>query len=210
MLLEVQVLVPVYPRVCGGTFWPPAPHGDKVGLSPRVRGNHLQSQTVHVAGRSIPACAGEPRGRGARATLRMVYPRVCGGTGTIRRNTSRSLGLSPRVRGNLLCSQNSTASFSVYPRVCGGTWRGCLMRMSWCGLSPRVRGNPTYTAGGETRYRSIPACAGEPQSHRSGGTTYWVYPRVCGGTRLARRTARLGAGLSPRVRGNHRATRPGV
>ena len=50
----------VYPRVCGGTFAfarrPPAP----AGLSPRVRGNHVDSYRPAYQLRSIPACAGEP------------------------------------------------------------------------------------------------------------------------------------------------------
>ena len=34
-------------------------------------------------------------------TMREVYPRVCGGTGSARMSLPRLAGLSPRVRGNL-------------------------------------------------------------------------------------------------------------
>ena len=53
-------VLPVYPRVCGGTT-----HSAKLpqavqGLSPRVRGNPPTSHNVVLTIRSIPACAGEP------------------------------------------------------------------------------------------------------------------------------------------------------
>ena len=73
-------LVRVYPRVCGGTCQRPLHLPQKMGLSPRVRGNR---QAVICPGwltRSIPACAGEP-GTGLTTGRRLkVYPRVCGGT----------------------------------------------------------------------------------------------------------------------------------
>ena len=52
--------VRVYPRVCGGTLRPAHLRVCRVGLSPRVRGNRIGMMTPGVAGRSIPACAGEP------------------------------------------------------------------------------------------------------------------------------------------------------
>ena len=52
----------VYPRVCGGTACF-APRVVQVcGLSPRVRGNRAICRYGYTEGRSIPACAGEPRG----------------------------------------------------------------------------------------------------------------------------------------------------
>ena len=50
----------VYPRVCGGTLQLVYPYDDRVGLSPRVRGNHQNSSTTTRSIGSIPACAGEP------------------------------------------------------------------------------------------------------------------------------------------------------
>ena len=50
--------------------------------------------------------------------------------------------------------------------------------------------------------RSIPACAGEPHALGIIASLYAVYPRVCGGTQLQLRPAKVGRGLSPRVRGN--------
>ena len=131
----------VYPRVCGGTCGHiPAPMR-RLGLSPRMRGNPAR---VAGAGRrpgSIPAYAGEPPvSRGWRGYGR-VYPRVCGGTPSLRRNACRMRGLSPRMRGNRrravsrqdgqrsipayagepFVSDNVRKLCGVYPRVCGGT-----------------------------------------------------------------------------------------
>ena len=50
--------------------------------------------------------------------------------------------------------------------------------------------------------RSIPACAGEPFPHLDAQQWVRVYPRVCGGTRLAMLDGMADLGLSPRVRGN--------
>ena len=50
----------VYPRVCGGTRPRLVLGAAYGGLSPRVRGNLMQSGVRVGYGRSIPACAGEP------------------------------------------------------------------------------------------------------------------------------------------------------
>ena len=54
----------------------------------------------HIAERSIPACAGEPREHPYGAADGEVYPRVCGGTDAVPAAYSGKAGLSPRVRGN--------------------------------------------------------------------------------------------------------------
>ena len=156
------IMMPVYPRVCGGT-----PNGvgtfdvDK-GLSPRVRGNPFAPRTGIGRPGSIPACAGEPHSIRATAMCSRVYPRVCGGTSLLTQLQQWYRGLSPRVRGNHFrvsgkgvhlrsipaCAgepharNNPWLPATVYPRVCGGTCLngGCL-KLSH-GLSPRVRGNP--------------------------------------------------------------------
>ena len=70
----------VYPRVCGGTMEPICRELMVRGLSPRVRGNHLEVIILPVTGGSIPACAGEPSLPRGRLCCSRVYPRVCGGT----------------------------------------------------------------------------------------------------------------------------------
>ena len=55
--------VVVYPRVCGGTRRQALDACRRLGLSPRVRGNHARCAGLRRLARSIPACAGEPRPR---------------------------------------------------------------------------------------------------------------------------------------------------
>ena len=56
-----SALLAVYPRVCGGTARISSRESTRRGLSPRVRGNLDPGVVGGVGGRSIPACAGEPR-----------------------------------------------------------------------------------------------------------------------------------------------------
>ena len=92
----------VYPRACGGTTADTAPSSACAGLSPRVRGNLVGDlRPVHL-GRSIPARAGEPSWGPSRQPLPWVYPRACGGTVLGAIAAAFAVGLSPRVRGNLV------------------------------------------------------------------------------------------------------------
>ena len=200
------------------------------GLSPRVRGNQLPPQKMTARVRSIPACAGEPLVGLLVSVEWPVYPRVCGGTRVEQCGADDALGLSPRVRGNRRRAMNRAAahrsipacagepvqwsvtgtSGTVYPRVCGGTQWPLAWTAMASGLSPRVRGNLAPPSPPAIPIRSIPACAGEPLYEQRRDCCDQVYPRVCGGTgqrpgsRLSRR------GLSPRVRGNQRATKTAV
>ncbi len=144
-------------------------------------GLQLLIDTVN-ADRPIPACAGEPQPASHTASTRVVYPRVCGGTESLRRQHGDDRGLSPRVRGNHryrrrairqsrsipACAGEPFAPLfgakknTVYPRVCGGTCPTCSTAVRAAGLSPRVRGNPSAIIPAPVSMRSIPACAGEP------------------------------------------------
>ena len=194
----------VYPRVCGGTVALYAQRERGQGLSPRVRGNPPDSQTLAADDGSIPACAGEPTWLMRPSTATAVYPRVCGGTENTQLADDIKRGLSPRVRGNqgrrhdhaspagsipACAGEPSSATAprkvpTVYPRVCGGTPFQRRYADAHRGLSPRVRGNqlrqqPFLNAAG-----SIPACAGEPRRYRRPHGATPVYPRVCGGTNI--------------------------
>ena len=78
----------------------------------------------------------------------------------------------------------------------GGRWLNCP-----AGLSPRVRGKHDDDHHHHRPQGSIPACAGEAIPARPKPPPPTVYPRVCGGSRLARPASRSRPGLSPRVRG---------
>ena len=151
----------VYPRVCGGTRPASLPPVTARGLSPRVRGNPVSPGRPRLRCRSIPACAGEPKASPAHGRSSGVYPRVCGGTRWRLPWLPPTMGLSPRVRGNLSDFQFAAvqsgsipacagepgrrryADFQVrvYPRVCGGTGGIGPGTLFAEGLSPRVRGN---------------------------------------------------------------------
>ena len=173
---------PVYPRVCGGTRSALAGILREEGLSPRVRGNHIEQTGAVFAVRSIPACAGEPTCAAAQSAHPRVYPRVCGGTATCACCQTSRIGLSPRVRGNRrgmavtalrwgsipacagepLSYRDAPCWRTVYPRVCGGTQPRRSDVSAVLGLSPRVRGNPVTMPDTLFGLGSIPACAGEP------------------------------------------------
>ena len=212
----------VYPRVCGGTLAILASDRLLGGLSPRVRGNRRHVWHTGELRRSIPACAGEPGHSAAGWRIPGVYPRVCGGTPSMRRRSPCRQGLSPRVRGNHgggilrraaagsipACAGEPAACprgngwCGVYPRVCGGTAASRAGTGPPSGLSPRVRGDRLPRRPNHGGPGSIPACAGEPAVAAREQAFDEVYPRVCGGTTVWRVGPPRGWGLSPRVRGN--------
>ena len=192
----------VYPRVCGGTFCCSSNNPRWLGLSPRVRGNPQWAAPRLRTRRSIPACAGEPFPLDEVWMRYAVYPRVCGGTLTVKASGESTDGLSPRVRGNPdtsgthfhrsgsipACAGEPSRlghyahHHGVYPRVCGGTMAYPYTHIAKEGLSPRVRGNPRAMRRTTGCPRSIPACAGEPAGMTTESSKGRVYPRVCGGT----------------------------
>ena len=87
--------------MCGGTRCHARFAQCAYGLSPRVRGNPDEDLDILIYERSIPACAGEPDTATRQIIVRVVYPRVCGGTAFAIPNGLNPCGLSPRVRGNL-------------------------------------------------------------------------------------------------------------
>ena len=219
----------VYPRVCGGTLFGLRSTDPRAGLSPRVRGNLAAERGGDPRRGSIPACAGEPPPWGRCATSARVYPRVCGGTVLSLGASPKRWGLSPRVRGNRraagpghvrkrsipACAGEPTdrpppsTGRRVYPRVCGGTRAGHARAVAQRGLSPRVRGNLERLPEEVQHLGSIPACAGEPKERKVARPRTRVYPRVCGGTGMTPAPTWHEEGLSPRVRGNPLACRPG-
>ena len=213
----------VYPRVYGGTVPDGLNRNDMAGLSPRVRGNRWRPARPPAPSGSIPACTGEPSWRIRSTAVQEVYPRVYGGTTGDRNSIAQVVGLSPRVRGNLVSGQAvgvvsgsipactgepvgylmGLGIVMVYPRVYGGTCGSSSGSIIGSGLSPRVRGNQRRPAEPIDHARSIPACTGEPHDRRLSVDTHRVYPRVYGGTEATAPSIRRCWGLSPRVRGNH-------
>ena len=90
----------VYPRVGGGTCFLTNRRMERIGLSPRGRGNLAYPLDGAMRCRSIPAWAGEPRKTAPSIVPQKVYPRVGGGTGKLQSVIVGKQGLSPRGRGN--------------------------------------------------------------------------------------------------------------
>ena len=191
--------------MCGGTRIFQAGQRLLRGLSPRVRGNHVQYSLAWRSARSIPACAGEPLTRLTRRRGPKVYPRVCGGTANVQRVRNNRDGLSPRVRGNPSRAHTTRKTDRSIPACAGEPLPLRIFRLLRSGLSPRVRGNRVGEFDRCQAERSIPACAGEPAGMPECGKESEVYPRVCGGTVRLPRAGTLRKGLSPRVRGNRAA-----
>ena len=192
------------------------------GLSPRVRGNHINGYGWYLNLGSIPARAGEPKNCARQRIRLQVYPRACGGTADLPPEAMRADGLSPRVRGNRsrigvyrfvggsiparagepAGRRSRLVPLWVYPRACGGTGRGRDAVLRAPGLSPRVRGNQIHSGRAGGAVGSIPARAGEPSGPNRCRGPPPVYPRACGGTPTAIVALFAPRGLSPRVRGN--------
>ena len=152
------------------------------GRSPRVRGSPIGRKCRGGRRRSIPACAGEPRGFGSIWGLMWVDPRVCGGATKMLWLLSAKRGRSPRVRGSRFASRRLAAVARaipacagepwrgyrgrnrgrVDPRVCGGAASFMSPRAASGGRSPRVRGSRPHHGRQCHLGGSIPACAGEP------------------------------------------------
>ena len=218
----------VYPRVCGAAAQGVAIRVRGGGLSPRVRGSRVNPSVVCLLSRSIPACAGQPRGEGERRMCQRVYPRVCGAASSEREQAEGDGGLSPRVRGSHqsrlsehdglwsipACAGQPPAGVelsvpaTVYPRVCGAASSTPAGANSPQGLSPRVRGSRYPDRRRRKGVGSIPACAGQPGRESERYIRRGVYPRVCGAAASARRPNHRNIGLSPRVRGSRLSVRP--
>ena len=150
----------VYPRVYGESIENLTEWYDDGGLSPRVRGIHLQASHPTQPYRSIPACTGNPALQGITTLTIRVYPRVYGESARKAGTGATKPGLSPRVRGiqdpRLLtrqlagsipaCTGNPADASSpgaarrVYPRVYGESSAFTSVMIFDSGLSPRVRG----------------------------------------------------------------------
>ena len=176
--------------MCGGTIYQ-LPLGVRItGLSPRVRGNRIVKMQVNVLKEGL-----SPRVRGNRRSWSDVRPLADSFIGSIPACAGEPVQLVSTVQRNRRGPWTRTRR--VYPRVCGGT-----------------RCHPTCIPASipYDTLRSIPACAGEPSfstcATGESPAEAEVYPRVCGGTRYRRfNVPPSNPGLSPRVRGNHRACR---
>ncbi len=193
----------VYPRTCGGTRMAAYYNEHDPGLSPHMRGNHMENHNGSQLAGSIPAHAGEPPNRLPRVHCMRVYPRTCGGTSSRAQPPSPALGLSPHMRGNHGHAFAGRIAMGSIPAHAGEPISPFFIENSFMGLSPHMRGN-LYIFDIRMPLRgSIPAHAGEPDHPAARSLWHGVYPRTCGGTKWALDGLSVGWGLSPHMRGNH-------
>ncbi len=137
---------------------------------------------------SIPAWAGEPRGR---------------------QPTRAETGSIPAWAGEPLPCGPRRCRRWVDPRVGGGTCEDSITGLTPEGRSPRGRGNRPCARRPIEGLGSIPAWAGEPRRRSGRRPLGGVDPRVGGGTLSEAQLDALFVGRSPRGRGNRGRRRPG-
>jgi hypothetical protein len=188
------------PRVCGEHSRPSHTPKSISGSSPRVRGTPDLGRQQQVAGRFIPACAGNTAPAPKPRPRRSVHPRVCGEHMLSEQRGAPERGSSPRVRGTRWCANTCAATsrfipacagntqgrpqlcalLPVHPRVCGEHGWVDFLRAGRTGSSPRVRGTPLTANVDGTSGRFIPACAGNTAGGDGPDRGSAVHPRVCG------------------------------
>ncbi len=171
----------VDPRVGGGDWGCRTRGRGPRGRSPRGRGRPPDAQVGAGQGRSIPAWAGETRGKRRRQLANGVDPRVGGGDALRPPEMSDACGRSPRGRGRPNATTAPAARTrsipawagetrpvkprrnpsSVDPRVGGGDPLTLPTMGELKGRSPRGRGRQCITAQVRETGWSIPAWAGE-------------------------------------------------
>ena len=151
----------VYPRLCGGNTTIHSQESGFLGLSPLVRGKLLVLRFLMLLVGSIPACAGETRGRRQNVRPARVYPRLCGGNDFPPFPPGAVEGLSPLVRGKQVEWIYQGQSDGSIPACAGETVAELSMYRYQVGLSPLVRGKHVFVGYSNSSSGSIPACAGE-------------------------------------------------
>ena len=170
----------------------------------------------------IPAHAGQPSTRTSRVSTGRAYPRACGAARHWDQRPAAGWGLSPRMRGSLICMRSATTiagpipahagqpralarkvpASRAYPRACGAARSSALMMVTPAGLSPRMRGSRRTVDDREQASGPIPAHAGQPATRTPLALFIRAYPRACGAARRPVKRSRRCLGLSPRMRGS--------
>ena len=224
--------IPILPRfipACAGNTSISASISSASAVHPRLCGEHNGRRSLtNLLWRFIPACAGNTWRLDGRNRLKSVHPRLCGEHGDVSSLDVILNGSSPPVRGTQhhepvtlcycrfipACAGNTAglpglpARPSVHPRLCGEHTRHRSRVRTLTGSSPPVRGTH-YSVGGEgTRYRFIPACAGNTGIRTGPTTGSSVHPRLCGEHLVMHSGGLNSTGSSPPVRGT-RGNLPG-
>ena len=174
------------------------------GLSPRGRGNPLHHCPTKQYSGVYPRVDGGTQSTGYRTDVGTgLSPRGRGTRGTTYVPSQRR-GLSPRGRGNQLPDDERPGLRGSIPAWTGEPVTPLPNETVFQGLSPRGRGNARWCSHSATLPGLSPRGRGNHYRGTAPDASYWVYPRVDGGTWWKSRLRILNLGLSPRGRGNRR------
>ena len=186
-----------------------------------MRGTRYKAPQTLVSERIIPAGAGDTDPCSLGLARTPDHPRGCGGHSAAALRRGMSSGSSPRVRGTrdgagrhhpcariIPAGAGDTTSdapllseASDHPRGCGGHAKSALHVGAKRGSSPRVRGTLYPQRSGQSRWRIIPAGAGDTIHSLQQRGSPTDHPRGCGGHAVEHVAGVANCGSSPRVRG---------
>ena len=195
-----------------------------------MRGKRGDGSSSRRAGRIIPAHAGQTWFKAGDAINSPDHPRACGANKNDARSSLPLAGSSPRMRGKLLrrepreainriipahagqtCNHGQLAEpVPDHPRACGANAAHYRKIAGGVGSSPRMRGKPRGCNAPPTRFRIIPAHAGQT---RSPPLMLWScpdHPRACGANISLITGMSMRNGSSPRMRGKRTVSHDGV
>ena len=113
--------MPDHPRVCGELREQDLLQQALHGSSPRVRGTRPARRLEGLAGRIIPACAGNSPHGTRRPGIATDHPRVCGELRSLISHSRRGGGSSPRVRGTRSSHHRGRDSGRIIPACAGNS-----------------------------------------------------------------------------------------
>ena len=175
------------------------------GSSPRARGTRVDGLEHHVAGRFIPAGAGNTCSGRYSAWRRSVHPRGRGEHAGSRSASVTLHGSSPRARGTRQRRVAFGDGARFIPAGAGNTSAVWSVAPRWCGSSPRARGTLHQREGDRRFGRFIPAGAGNTIFPMPSCDQCRVHPRGRGEHSRRRFARYFPTGSSPRARGTRRA-----
>ena len=130
----------VHPRACGEQGTLKMPMAMPSGSSPRVRGTVALGHEHAVAGRFIPARAGNRVIGSSAGGVTAVHPRACGEQCCRGLPRQGDRGSSPRVRGTGSPRRRGACSRRFIPARAGNSLAVAATVLEHDGSSPRVRG----------------------------------------------------------------------
>ena len=166
-----------------------------------MRGTPEQAPQSQLAGRIIPADAGNTSGHIVLGLRAGDHPRGCGEHSAIGKRVMQSPGSSPRMRGTLREHLHVVDDIGIIPADAGNTLT-CppALRISWdhprgCGEHKRLKAGFGQSAGSSPRMRGT-------RQRRWWCMTYSLdHPRGCGEHQYGMPLSDIDDGSSPRMRG---------